>query len=209
MAKAKDLTGQIFGRLTVLECVGKNNSRHYFWRCRCTCGVEIVVQGSHLKSGNTQSCGCLQREKTGEANQTHGLSYSSVYHVWSHIKSRCFDLKHKQYKDYGGRGIKMYSAWIDNFQAFYDYVSKLEHFGENGYTLDRINNDGNYEPGNLKFSTKSEQARNRRVTIFVEYNGEKMTLVDAAEKSGISYQTLASRLKSGDTGERLFRPVGK
>ena len=101
----------------------------------------------------------------------------------------------------------MFPAWIGNFQAFYDYVSKLENFGKLGYTLDRVNNNGDYEPGNLKYSTAKEQANNRRNNIKVEYQGEEMTLAEAAEKSGINYKILQHRYSNGDRGERLFRPV--
>lgn len=103
----------------------------------------------------------------------------------------------------------MFSAWIDDFQAFYDYVSKLPHFGEKGYTLDRIDNSGNYEPNNVRWATAKTQARNRRNNRLVEYNGELMTIADAAEKSGLPYYILQHRRSLGDTGGRLFRPVEK
>ncbi|MBQ7705889.1 MAG: hypothetical protein IJT73_10795 [Selenomonadaceae bacterium] len=111
----------------------------------------------------------------------------------------------KPHKNYGGRGITVYPAWIDDFQAFYDYVSKLEHFGETGYTLDRIDNDGNYEPDNLRWADAKTQQRNTRKNVFVEYQGQKMTLTEASEKSGINLKTLKDRLKRGETGEYLFR----
>lgn len=101
----------------------------------------------------------------------------------------------------------MHAAWIHNFQAFYDYVSQLENFGRAGYTLDRIDNDGDYEPGNLRFATPAEQNRNTSRNIKIVYNGVEMCLMDTAIKSGIPHKTLFTRYYRGDRGERLFRPV--
>lgn len=101
----------------------------------------------------------------------------------------------------------MYLAWIHNFQAFYDYVSQLEHYGEEGYTLDRIDNNGNYEPNNVRWADRKTQRRNQTRIHFIEYNGVLMSLAEAAEKSGISYGTLKCRYRVGDRGDRLFRPV--
>lgn len=210
--KLKDLTGLKFGRLTVLGVDHKKpckNGTRIYWRCRCDCENEVVVLGGSLTSGHTQSCGCLAHEIIIKRNQTHGLRNNKIYNTWSSIKERCFNPNCRNYKDYGGRGITMFSGWIEDFQAFYDYVSKLEHFGEDGYTLDRINNDGNYEPNNIRWADQKTQCRNTRQNVFVEYNGEKMCLMDAAELSGINYNSLFSRYEHGDKGERLFRPVEK
>ena len=201
----KDLTGMKFGRLTVIERVGNTKSRAARWKCRCSCGKEKIVTGSHLLSGATQSCGCLWSDVV-KKNLPY---YSKIYSAWHGIKRRCFNPNFKSYSNYGGRGITICDEWNDDFQAFYDYVSKLPHFGEEGYTLDRINNDGNYEPNDLRWATVKEQLRNRRNNRIVEYNGQKMTLAEAAEKSGISYNTLCWRYEHGDRGERLFRPVKK
>jgi len=204
----KDLTGQKFGCLTVVERAETKNKRA-FWKCRCDCGNEPIVQAGHLVSGHTQSCGCLKNKKSMERRLTHGMARTHLYQVWNGIKNRCFNTKVKSYSSYGGRGITIYPEWKDNFQAFYDYVSKLEHFGEEGYSLDRINNDGNYEPNNLRWADRQEQCRNRRTNIIVEYNGVMMTLVEASELSGISYATLRRRYNVGDTRENFFRPVKK
>ena len=203
-----DLTGQKFGRLTVISRA-ENKGKETCWKCQCDCGNEVIVQGNNLKNGHTVSCGCFRREKTSESHKTHGMKGTSIHNTWSHIKARCFNPNSKHYKDYGGRGITMFPEWIDNFQAFYDYVSKLEHYGEDGYTLDRINNDGNYEPDNLRWADKKTQGRNTRRNIYVEYQGVMMCLKDAAELSGINYDTLLARYYAGDRGERLFRPVKK
>lgn len=200
----KDLIGQRFGRLTVTEYVGTNKTRHSLWKCRCDCGNEIVVAGGNLKKGNTKSCGCLHNEGR---KPNHGMANTKIYRVWIGIKKRCLNTNSTDYKDYGGRGIKVCSEWLDDFQSFYDYVSKLEHFGEEGYTLDRIDNSGNYEPNNVRWADRNTQARNKRNNHFLEYKGKKMTLAEVAENSGIDRGALNSRLKRGDIGDRLFRPV--
>lgn len=153
--------------------------------------------------GNVKSCGCLAKENLLK----HGLSQNSTYHIWKDIKQRCYNPNNKQFKDYGGRGIKLCDEWLNNPVAFINYVSQLEHYGEKGYTLDRINVNGNYEPNNLRWATAKEQRRNRRDNHIVEYKGVKMCLTDAAIKSGINKCTLLARVKKGNTGDELFRPV--
>ena len=138
--------------------------------------------------------------------KTHGLSDSKIYRAYKDMINRCCNPNTKAYHNYGGRGIKVCERWLNSFENFYEDVSKLEHFGEAGYTLDRINNDGNYEPGNVKYSTRKEQNRNRRSTVFVEYNGEQITLAEAAELTGINYHTLYTRYsREGLRGESLFK----
>ena len=205
MGKFKDLTGMRFGRLTVIERA-ENKGRNVCWNCRCDCGNEVVVKRDALISGDTQSCGCLHVERAHNLNLTHGMTGTKVHRAWKSMKTRCFNSNFKYYANYGGRGITIYPAWI-NFQAFYDYVSKLPHFNEGGYSFDRIDNNGNYEPCNLRWSSRQVQNSNTRQNHYVEYEGEKMILKEAARRSGIPYDTLRNRIRRGDTGENLFRQV--
>lgn len=137
------------------------------------------------------------------------LYCKKLYYTWQGIKKRCFKINHTSYKHYGGRGITMYSEWVDDFSAFYNYVSKLDHFGEKGYTLDRIDNNGNYEPNNLRWETPKKQMRNRQCTLTVDYQGKQMPLAEVAEILGVKYKTLLKRYEDGKRGEELFKTVRK
>ena len=206
MGKVKDLTGQRFGRLTVIEFAGVAKNKTARWKCLCDCGHVCVVNGVQLRRGQTKSCGCIRREKVG-GKPKHGLSSSKVYCAWVSIKNRCLTSTNPDYTSYGGRGITICDEWCDDFQAFFDYVSNLEHFDEDGYTLDRINNSRGYGIGNVRWATMKEQSRNRRSNVVVEYNGEKLCLKEAAERSGIKYMTLFQRYHRGWRGEQLFKSV--
>lgn len=144
-------------------------------------------------------------------SKTHGLSKTKIYRTWCGMRNRCFNTNVKCYNRYGGRGITVCDEWAgsDGFKAFYDYVSKLEHFGEDGYTLDRINNNGNYEPGNVRWATVKEQARNRRSNRYAEINGENLILSDVAAKAGIDFTTLTCRLERGWADTSLLNPARK
>lgn len=209
MSALKDLTGMKFGRLTVIELIPKRSSDcQTVWKCRCDCGNICIVKSGNLNSGNTKSCGCIKSENAAKLKFSHGMQGTKIYRIWQGMKNRCFNPNTKGYKNYGGRGISIYPAWIDDFQAFYDYVSTLENFGKEGYSLDRIDNNGNYEPNNLRWADAKTQRRNQNgKMIYVEYKNKTMPLVEAAEKSGISYSALKARFNCGDRGEKLFRPV--
>lgn len=206
MGKFIDLTGRRFGRLTVIERDTSRKGRAH-WFCKCDCGNVVSVYSFNLRNGTTKSCGCLRIEKLVERHITHGLSGAKIHRVWEHIKGRCLNPNDKHYSYYGGRGISIEPSWINDFQAFYDYVSKLEHFGEDGYSLDRIDNDGNYEPGNLRFATMKEQCRNRRNNRIHNINGVEVTTAELAEFSGINRGTVQSRINSGWATEDLTKPL--
>jgi len=208
MGKFKDLTGLKFGRLTVVERADNDKHGYACWCCRCDCGNEVTVIGNDLKRGHSTSCGCLKKEKLIKRSTTHGMKHTKIFNKWIKIKSRCLNPNCKDYPNYGGRGIEICERWLD-FQNFYDDVSQLEHFGEENYTLDRIDNNGNYEPCNVRFADRKTQGRNKRNNHLVEYEGVKMTLAEAAERSGINRSTLWARYKHGDRGDKLFRPVKK
>lgn len=204
---AVDISHQVFGRLTVLGPIERAKNKQIAWLCLCECGNTCTVQGYSLRSKNTISCGCYQLENRFTVNKTHGLSRTSVYTLWCHIVSRCTNPKNKVYVNYGGRGISISNQWQHSFELFYAYISQLPNFGVKNYTLDRINNDGNYEPDNVRWATWTEQQRNKRNTHLVTYNNETRPLVEWESITGIGRSTLAQRLKLGWSVEKTLTQI--
>lgn len=183
----KDLTGKRFGRLLVVKfhasILTAGGKRLTQWLCRCDCGSQKIVPGKHL--GAIVSCGC--RHDT--IGLTHGMCYSKEYIAWRAAKSRCVNSRNPGYGNYGGRGIRMSAEWMASFETFYADMGPCPK----GYTLDRINNDGNYEPGNCRWADYRTQLRNQRRTIIVEHEGRKIKLYDLAGLISIPYKVLANR----------------
>jgi hypothetical protein len=209
MGKYVDLTGQRFGRLTVIEYAGKDKHRNILWLCKCDCGTETIVFSGNLKRGNTFSCGCYQRERTKDAHTTHNLTHTNprLYEIWSDMKKRCFKPNTTGYIHWGGRGISVCHEWLE-YKSFYDWAIS------NGYkdflTIERVDNDGNYEPDNCKWITKGEQSRNTTRNHKVTFNKETMTLSEWSRKMGMSASTLRFRLIHGWSVEKaLTTPVRK
>lgn len=172
-----DLTGQRFGRLTVIEYAGKRVSQSgkasTMWKCKCDCGnIKDVRQGS-LRRGTTQSCGCLHKEKVANMHRTHGLSTENkrLYKVWKEMRYRCSDPNNASYDRYGGRGISVCDEWQNNFEAFYKwsiangYKEDIAESGKNRLSIDRIDNGGNYEPTNCRWADDYVQAANKRTSL--------------------------------------------
>lgn len=165
--KVKDLTGQTFGKLTVVSLLPtRTKFRKTQWRCRCACGGWApCVIGGHLKSGNTTSCGCEQKRLAAKQFRTHGLSLqtgNAHYTRWRNIKQRTGNPNAPNYPHYGGRGIKMYPGWFNDFIAFKTWLDENLGPCPEGFSLDRIDNDGNYEPNNLRWASAKQQNSNQR-----------------------------------------------
>lgn len=194
MAKLDNLTGKTFGRLTVLGLAEKRSPLgQALWRVKCSCGEskEFLIIGYTMKSGNTTSCGCLRRETTGNQFRKHGLYGTPEYKTWIEINRRCHNEKAKQYSDYGGKGIRVSDAWRNSFETF------LKDMGQKPspkHTIDRIDNDGNYEKGNCRWATKEIQANNTSQNVYYEYKGEKYTIAQLAKKFEMPYATMRMRL---------------
>lgn len=201
---AKDITGQHFGRLIALGPIGRSPHGHIVWLMQCDCGNTSAVMNINLWNGTTLSCGCLSRENTSRRSKTHGMTNTQLYSVRNGIIDRCTNPGCDSYADYGGRGITICDEWRHDFQAFYDHVSGLPHCGEKGYSLDRIDNDGNYEPGNVRFATQSEQNRNQRTNRLITYKGETKCLTEWALELQVGRGMLDCRLRAGWSIERAF-----
>ena len=203
--KLEDLTGQKFGRLTVLSRA-ENRNHHTYWNCVCECGAFSVVTSYHLTHGRTKSCGCLRSDATILSHTTHGLTEHPLYKVWRAMKERCYLPTNKRFEHYGGRGIKVCDEWKDDFVAFFEW--SIRNGYEEGLSIDRINVDGNYEPNNCRWITMDEQSRNKTSNILLTYNGKTQCIAEWSREVGIKEATIRRRIKHGwSIEETLTTPV--
>lgn len=159
MKRVEYQSGQkIRGLVFIKEVIKKNNSRRALFQC--VCGKEFESYLNKVRFGHTRSCGCLKIQATIERNLTHGLTYHPLYTVWKDMKTRCLNVKCDAYKDYGERGITICNEWVETPNQFIEWA--LASGWQKGLEIDRINNNGNYEPGNIRFVTHAENSRNRR-----------------------------------------------
>lgn len=194
IGKFVDLTGERFGRLTVIRR-GENyvSPKGYVgvnWICECDCGRTTLVRGCNLKSGASISCGC---ERVIHPNRkTHGLSHTRLHSIWSDIKTRCFDPNDSNYSNYGGRGITMCDEWRSDFLSFYRWANA------NGYSddlsIDRIDNNLGYCPDNCRWADSVVQQNNKRNNHLITYHGETLTMSQWARKTGIGFHKLKDRI---------------
>lgn len=161
----RDLTGERFGRLIVTEWVGSSR-----WRCQCDCGGKALVLTANLTRGNTSSCGCVRNIASSKRATTHGLSNTPAYKSWASIKKRCLNPRDSQYRYYGGAGIEMHPEWAADPVAFCRYIGQPAN---PEMSVDRIDNTKGYVPGNVRWATSLEQARNRSLCVAVEFQGHK------------------------------------
>ena len=188
--------GGKIGRLLLLKEIrmphGNRTDAGYL--CKCDCGNEKQILRSNLLSGAVVSCGCFQKDIVRKTNKKHGKAGDKVYNTWAEMKSRCFDKGHISYDRYGGRGITVCDRWKNSFEAF--YADMGDPPGKD-YSIDRIDNNGNYELGNCRWATTTQQARNKRNCVIVEYDGEKMCVTELAEKLGKNAALIRDRIKRG------------
>lgn len=201
--KRENLVGMKFNRLTVLEFAGTTLGRAAIWRCQCDCGNITNVRASKLKNNIIKSCGCYKKEQWIRDHTTHGHSSkqkkSSTYSSWLNMKARCSNSSCHEYHNYGGRGISICERW-NSFENF------LSDMGEcpDGLSLDRIDNNGNYEPSNCRWANAVVQGNNRRNNRRITYNGETKTLSEWSRILDMNWFTLFHRLKAGISVEDAF-----
>lgn len=183
-----DLTGMKFGRLIAVERA-TNPRRHVSeWVCRCECGKTRNVPTDKLNSGNTKSCGCLQRDKARTLHTTHGMSNTPEWRVWRAMRERCRIRPHPRY---GGRGINVCDRW---FNSFADFIADMGRRPTPKHTLERINGEGHYEPSNCKWATWVEQNNNKTGIRKVTINGEADTIANWCRRLGINRDTVSNRI---------------
>lgn len=207
MSRFVDLTGQKFGRLTVVRRLSNNKYNFAMWQCKCNCGNIKNVSTNSLKSGNTQSCGCLQKEKVKEIgyNNNKNKIPIKIRNTLYRMRTRCYNPKSSQYKYYGARGISICEQWMDkeNGMLFF-YKWAIQNGYKEGLTIDRIDVNGNYEPNNCRWATIQQQANNKRNTRYLIYNNEKHTIFEWAKITNIPLKTIRNRVNKGNDIHKIF-----
>ena len=198
-----NLIGKTFGRLKVVAKI--SNIAPYKWECICECGNKVIVYGAHLRYRRTKSCGCLRVEQPTKHGHSRIGKKTKVYIAWRGIKERCHNPNNPAFQNYGGRGITVCERWRNSFENF------LNDMGEPPpkTSIDRYpNNDGNYEPGNCRWATRSEQNNNTRQCRFLEFDGKVKTIAQWERELGCKKQSVRSRIRKGwSIQEALATPV--
>lgn len=195
------LEGKRYSRWVVLTYSGKiRNVPKYF--CVCDCGTTRVVSSYNLLNGTSKSCGCLHRERAAECATKHERILTSEYHAWRGAKDRCVNPSHVSFKNYGGRGIRMCDRWLNDARAFLDDMGPKP---SPKHTIDRIDNDGDYVPGNCRWATRREQMMNRRNVLRASFAGEVKTVMEWSEILGIPYLKLRRQGREHQSISKIFK----
>lgn len=205
MARPLNIAGEKYGRLIAVEWTGNACSSGRLWKFKCDCGAEIIASIGQVRSGNTTSCGCFAKEKLRSRNEKmakHKCTRSPTWNSWSAMRRRCQKQDDKDYHKYGARGIVVCERW----QSFENFMADMGERPE-GMTIDRVDNNGNYEPENCRWATPLQQSRNSRNSVVIEYQGEKHCVAEWAALVGIEVKTLQYRIRSGwDVEKALSTP---
>lgn len=192
--QGSDPVGRVYGALTVLARKGYDGRRFVFWDVRCSCGTTKTVRAADVHDGKTTSCGCRKL--------VHGMSKSSEFRCWSAMKNRCLNSRVPAFHNYGGRGILVCERWLGD-AGFSNFLADMGPRPA-GFDLDRIDNNGNYEPGNCRWTTRKVNGRNRRTNALVMFQGKMRPISECAELSGVAVGRLYSRIGRGWDIERAI-----
>lgn len=204
MPKFNDITSKRFTRLVALSIVSRGNSEGVKWLCKCDCGKLMETYSKRLTNGSCKSCGCLKHDLVIEHNTTHGMSKTRLYHTWQNMNRRVFDTKDKSFNHYGGRGITICTKWL-SFEGFYE---DMEQGYTNDLTIDRINNDGNYEKSNCRWVTQQEQVNNYSQNDIHTFNGVTNNLTRLCELNNKNVGLVKCRLQHGyDIDTAMMAPI--
>lgn len=207
----EDFINKKYGRLLVISYDAKKGNNHYV-NCRCECGNTKSIRLSRLKSGETQSCGCIRIENLEKLRQInniekHGKSKEKLYNVYRNIKYRCYNSNCHIYKNYGGKGVKVCDDWLNDFMSFYNWAHSNGY--QEGLSIDRIDVNGDYEPSNCRWSDNTTQANNRSNTIYLTHNNKTQSLSTWAKELSIPYATVYSRFSKGEETSSILRKKNK
>ena len=197
-----DLTGKVFGRLTVIGKAGRNKHGQILWRCSCLCGGKVIIVRQKIVSGHTKSCGCLRSEAAKKRGTTHGMRDTQEYNIWGVMIQRCTNPRNPAWKWYGARGIKVCDKWFEFSEFYKDMGSRPT----SKHSIDRIDVNGDYAPGNVRWVLPKDQANNHRNNLILEVDGRLMTLAEAVNITGVNYNTAYYRFKKNWDVERVLTP---
>lgn len=190
------LIGKKFNMLTIISHKKKGKYNVNYFVCKCDCGNTTEIRVSHIFHDNQKSCGCISRK------YENSVVGDAIYDTWNRMMHRCYDINHHKYPRYGARGVIICNEWKNNYDNFYNWA--INNGFELGLSIDRINNDGNYEPSNCRWATRKQQMNNTSRNRYITYNNETHTLAEWCDILGIKYGTASSRLHRGKTIEQAF-----
>lgn len=195
--KMENYINKKYNKLTILS-ISKNNSDIKMIKvlCKCDCGNEKIVYLNNVIRGLTKSCGCIRKKngyKQGTNNKTHGQSKTKLYKLYKNVINRCYKKNHERYKYYGGKGIKVCDTWLNDFESFYNWAYANGY--KQGLSIDRIDNNGNYEPNNCRWVDMSIQSTNKRNTVYLTYNNKTQSMKQWADELGLNYDHFKYRIR--------------
>lgn len=199
----KRMEGMRFGRLLVINEHSRSTDGTVYWLCVCDCGKHKAVIGTSLRAGRAKSCGCASPKFTTETTRSHGMSRTRTYRIWHGMRQRCSDAaKGKVRRNYFDKGIRVCERW-EQFENFFADMGEAPE----GMSIDRIDGNGNYEPGNCRWATPIQQGNNTSSNVSIEHRGEKKTISEWAREIGVKANTLLYRIRRNLPEEKIFNPV--